>query len=148
MKPKPASVPYARANLGSTTLILSRRHSLRIVLHHVSLEIPPEAEEQSAGFWSALGFRRVPAPAEVAEYVTWFEAAGTQIHLIHTPRPTVPAIGHVAVATPDYAEAIARLRALGFEVDPARELWGEPRAVATAPGGHRVELMAAPPPSG
>jgi hypothetical protein len=118
------------------------------VLHHVSLEIPPEAEARSADFWLALGFQRVPAPAEVAEYVTWFERAGTQVHLIHTPRPTVPAVGHAAVVAHDFAEAIGRLKAAGFEVDPARELWGEPRAVATAPGGHRVELMAAPPPPG
>ena len=26
-----------------------------------------------------------------------------------------------------------------------RELWGQPRAFVTMPGGHRVELMAAPP---
>ena len=122
-----------------------RRLATRIVLHHVSLEIPPEAEGRSADFWSALGFQRVPAPPEVADYVTWFERAGTQIHLIRTPRPTVPAVGHAAVVVHDFAKTIGRLRAAGFEVDPARELWGEPRAVATAPGGHRVELMAAPP---
>jgi catechol 2,3-dioxygenase-like lactoylglutathione lyase family enzyme len=116
------------------------------LLHHVSLEIPPEAVSPSAEFWAALGFQRVPAPVEVAEYVTWFERAGTQIHLIHTPRPTVPAVGHAAIVAPDFDEAIERLRAAGFEVEPARELWGRPRAVATAPGGHRVELMAAPPP--
>jgi catechol 2,3-dioxygenase-like lactoylglutathione lyase family enzyme len=116
------------------------------VLHHVSLEIPTAEVEPSGRFWEALGFRQVPAPPEIAEYVTWFERAGTQIHLIRTPAATVPQLGHTAVHAPEFDAAVERLRAAGFEVEPARELWGERRAVATAPGGHRVELMAAPPP--
>ena len=34
----------------------------------------------------------------------------------------------------------------GFEVRPGREHWGVSRAHVVAPGGHQVELMAAPPP--
>ena len=115
------------------------------MLHHVSLEIPPEEEERSAEFWQALGFERVPAPPEIAEYVTWFEREGTQVHLIRTPTATVPQIGHSAVVAAEFEATVARLREAGFEVQTARELWGEPRAIATAPGGHRVELMVAPP---
>ncbi len=48
---------------------------------------------------------------------------------------------------PDHAEAKQRLREAGFQVEDARQLWGADRAFAIAPGGHRVELMAAPPPS-
>jgi catechol 2,3-dioxygenase-like lactoylglutathione lyase family enzyme len=115
------------------------------MLHHVSLEIPPGEVERSVEFWGALGFERVAAPPEISEYVTWFQSGGTQIHLIRTPAATVPQIGHTAVVAPDFEMTLERLRAAGFEVQPARELWGEPRAVATAPGGHRVELMAAAP---
>jgi ubiquinone/menaquinone biosynthesis C-methylase UbiE len=43
-------------------------------------------------------------------------------------------------------EVAELLRDAGFDVEDTRELWGEPRAFAIAPGGHRVELMAAPPP--
>jgi hypothetical protein len=39
------------------------------------------------------------------------------------------------------------LRAGGHEVEPRAEHWGAPRAFTRAPGGHRVELMAAPPAS-
>ena len=39
-----------------------------------------------------------------------------------------------------------RLRDAGFEVEDTRQLWGADRAFAIAPGGHRVEIMAAPPP--
>lgn len=116
------------------------------MLHHVSLEVPADQAERSGEFWVALGFQRVEAPAEVAEYVSWYEREGTQIHLIHTPTPTVPALGHAAVVAPDFDAAVARVREAGFEVELTRQLWGERRAVATAPGGHRVELMAAPPP--
>ena len=116
------------------------------MLHHVSLEIPHGEAERSAEFWAALGFEPVIAPDEIAEYVTWCEREGTQIHLIHTPAPTVPVIGHAAVVVAEFEATVERLRTAGFEVEAARELWGEPRAVATAPGGHRVELMAAPPP--
>jgi catechol 2,3-dioxygenase-like lactoylglutathione lyase family enzyme len=115
------------------------------MLHHVSLEIPPDAVARSAEFWGLLGFERVEAPPAIADYVTWFEGGGTQIHLIPTPTPTVPALGHPAVIAPDFDSALERLLDAGFEVARTRELWGEPRAVATAPGGHRVELMKAPP---
>ena len=118
------------------------------MLHHVSLEVHPDLIGRSIEFWSALGFDHVEAPADVASFVTWVEREATQIHLIHTPEATVPVIGHAAVVAGDFDEAVARLRHAGFEVEPARELWGEPRAFATAPGDHRVELMAAAPPSG
>lgn len=115
------------------------------MLHHVSLEVSPEDVERSLEFWSTLGFSRVEAPGELGGYVTWIEREGTQIHLIHTPDATVPALGHVAVVARDFDAAIERLRGAGFEVEDARELWGEPRAFAIAPGGHRVEVMRAPP---
>ena len=46
----------------------------------------------------------------------------------------------------DHAEAKQRLRDAGFQVEDTRQLWGADRAFTIAPGGHRVELMAAPPP--
>jgi catechol 2,3-dioxygenase-like lactoylglutathione lyase family enzyme len=85
-------------------------------------------------------------PEEIARYVSWLERDGRQIHLIHTEGATVPALGHAAVVAADFEPTVAALRAAGFEVEDARELWGERRAFAIAPGGHRVELMAAPPP--
>lgn len=115
------------------------------MLHHVSLEIPAGEADRSAEFWSALGFERIEAPPAIAGYAIWFELEGTQVHLIPTPEATVPALGHAAVVAPDFGRTVARLREAGFEVADARELWGQPRAFATAPGGHRVELMAAAP---
>jgi hypothetical protein len=116
------------------------------VLQHVSLEVRPDEEERSIEFWRLLGFEEVDSPEPLGDAVRWLERQGTQIHLILTEGHTAPVLGHTAVVAPDHAEAKQRLREAGFEVADARQLWGADRAFAIAPGGHRVELMAAPPP--
>ena len=118
------------------------------MLHHVSLEVPPDEVERTVAFWEILGFERLPAPEQIAEYVTWLERGANQIHLIHTPEPGVPTLGHPAVVAPDFDGTVAALRDAGFTVEGASDLWGEPRAFAIGPAGHRVELMRAPPPPG
>ncbi len=117
------------------------------MLQHVSIEIPPDQVEATVEFWSLLGFERVDSPESLGGYVTWVERAGTQIHLIHTEEASVPVLGHAAVVVDDFAAALERVAAAGHEVAETRELWGARRAFAIAPAGHRVELMAAPPPS-
>lgn len=97
-------------------------------------------------FWRLLGFEPVPEPEPLGGRVAWVERAGTQIHLIFTEQPAVPQLGHVAVAVDEFEPTLAAVRAAGHEVVEARELWGARRAFATAPGGHRVELMESPPP--
>ncbi|HEX6782543.1 MAG TPA: VOC family protein [Solirubrobacterales bacterium] len=114
------------------------------MLHHVGIEVSPADVEAAIGFFELVGFERVEPPATLAEY-TWLEHDGTQIHLMPTEEPTVPSPGHLAVVARDFEATVARLRERGFAVEPKREHWGQPRAMAIAPGGHRVELMAAPP---
>ena len=115
------------------------------MLHHVSIEVAPDDVDRTVELWGLLGFEPVSAPGELGGYVTWLEHDGTQIHLIHTEDATVPALGHAAVVTPDFEATVARVREAGYEVEESRELWGERRAFTVAPGGHRIELMAAPP---
>jgi len=114
------------------------------VLHHVGIEVAPADIDAAAGFFELLGFERVEPPETLREF-TWLEREGTQVHLMPEGAPTVPSPGHLAVVVSDFDAAVERLRGHGFEVEPKREHWGEPRALALAPGGHRVELMAAPP---
>jgi hypothetical protein len=114
------------------------------VLHHVGIEVALEDVEALTGFFELIGFERIEPPPTFAKY-TWLEREGTQIHLMPTEEPTVPSPGHLALVTQDFHATVARLRERGFAVEPKREHWGEPRALAIAPGGHRVELMAAPP---
>jgi hypothetical protein len=118
------------------------------MLQHVSIEVPPEQIEPAVRFWELLGFARVEAPEPIAGFVTWLDRDGTHVHLIHTPEPAVPQLGHAGVVVDDFAAAVSLLRDAGFDVDPARQLWGAERAFTRMPGGHLVELMAAPPPPG
>jgi hypothetical protein len=115
------------------------------VLHHVSLEVTPQDGDRFAELLAVLGFAATPAPAVLGDSVRWFERSGTQIHLILTEGATIPVLGHVAIVLDDFTGSLERLEAAGFEVMEARELWGERRAFVTAPGEHRIELMAAPP---
>lgn len=117
------------------------------MLHHVSIEIKPVAAEALVEFWCLLGFERVESPETLGGHVTWLERRGTQIHLIHTEDGTVPVLGHAAVVVDDFDATMERVAGAGHEVAESRQLWGARRAFAIAPGGHRVELMEAPPPS-
>jgi hypothetical protein len=114
------------------------------VLHHVGIEVAPPDVEATVGFFELLGFERVEPPETLREF-TWLERAGTQVHLMPEGKPTVPSPGHLAVVIDDFEETVERIREGGFEIERKREHWGQPRALAIAPGGHRVELMAAPP---
>jgi hypothetical protein len=117
------------------------------MLHHVAIELQPAEVERATEFFLLLGFEQVPPPPALAEGFTWLERDGTQVHLMHERRPTVPPRAHLAVVAPDLEATVARLHEHGFETRPGREHWGVARTHATAPGGHSVELMAAPPPA-
>ena len=116
-------------------------------MQHVSIEVPPDEADRSVEFWSLVGFEEVEAPEPLGDSVRWLERDGTQIHLILTEGHSAPVLGHAAVVVRDHAEAKERLRSAGFQVEDSRQLWGADRAFAIAPGGHRVELMAAAPPT-
>jgi hypothetical protein len=115
------------------------------VLHHVSIEVHPDDAERVLQFLGLIGFERVDAPVEIAEYVDWTERQGTQVHLIRTPQPAVQHLGHPAFVAPDYDATVAAVGDAGFNFEPSQVLWGERRGFATLPGGQKVELMAAPP---
>jgi catechol 2,3-dioxygenase-like lactoylglutathione lyase family enzyme len=117
------------------------------MLHHVGIEIEPSDVERAVELFTLLGFEQVQPPPALAEGFTWLERGGTQIHLMHEERPTVPERGHLALVVPDFEATLARLREDGFVTRAGREHWGAPRAHATLPGGQRIELMAAPPTS-
>ena len=117
------------------------------MLHHVGIEVAPADLDRAVEFFTLLGFEPVEPPPALAAGFTWLQREGTQVHLMHEPDPVLPPRAHFAVVVPDYAATLKRLREHGFETRPGREHWGSPRAHAIAPGGHRVELMAAPPPA-
>lgn len=118
-----------------------------MTLHHVGIEVAPAEVARAVELFSLLGFERVEPPPSLAEY-TWLQREGTQVHLMPEASPTAAPRGHLAVVVPDFEATLARLAEHGFEAECRREHWGAARALATAPGGHRVELMAAPPGGG
>ena len=115
------------------------------VLHHVALETNPPDGDAARRFWEILGFTEVDPPETLRDRAAWFERDGTQIHVLWTDTPVVPSQGHAAVVVPSFEVTVGRLREAGFDVERRNPHWGVPRAFATAPGGHRVELMSAPP---
>jgi len=117
-----------------------------MTLQHVSLETRPEAVDAEVAFWALLGFEEVRPPEGLIGIARWVARDGTHVHLLFADEPVVMPSGHVAVVVADYDAAVARLREAGHEVRPTREHWGAGRAFARTPAGHRVEVMAAPPP--
>jgi catechol 2,3-dioxygenase-like lactoylglutathione lyase family enzyme len=100
-----------------------------------------------AAFYELLGFAPVDPPPTLADRAVWVERAGTQVHLMFVEgEPVVPPSGHLAVVVDDYDDALEALRRAGHEPDPRREHWGSPRSFVRDPVGHRVEVMAFPPP--
>jgi catechol 2,3-dioxygenase-like lactoylglutathione lyase family enzyme len=116
------------------------------VLQHVALETARADGPAAVAFWQLLGFESVEPPPTLRDRADWLQGGPTQIHLLWSDRPVAPPEGHAAVVVDDYDEALARLREAGYEPEPRTQHWGAPRAFVRAPGGHRVELMAAPPP--
>ena len=114
------------------------------MLHHVGIEVATADVETTVGFFELLGFERVDPPETLRQY-TWLEREGTQVHLMPREEPVVAAGGPPPDVTPHIEATLRRLQDAGFQAESRREHWGQPRAWAVAPSGHRVELMAAPP---
>ena len=117
------------------------------MLQHVALEVRRDQVADCIEFWLLLGFTQVDPPDTLRERAAWVQRDGTQIHLLYVDRdPVTPPEGHAAVVAPDYDRAIDDLREAGFDPEPRGEHWGAPRSFVRDPVGHRVEVMAAPPP--
>ena len=117
------------------------------MIHHVALEVVEGDAGRDVAFWALLGFDEVEPPGTLRSKSRWVERAGTQIHLLFAENaPDVPPEGHVAVVAEEYDATLARLRDAGFAPEEHEQHWGAPRSFVTSPAGHRVEVMAAPPP--
>ncbi len=117
------------------------------MIHHAGLEVRAGAADAEVGFWALLGYTQVEPPApSLARRSRWVQdAGGSQIHLLLVEAPVVPAAGHVAIVAEDYDAAVSALRGAGHEAADRERYWGARRTQVVSPGGHRVEVMAAPP---
>lgn len=120
---------------------------MSVGLQHVALETHRDAVAAEVAFWVLLGFAEVEPPSSLAGRATWLAAGATQIHLLYADAPVTPPRGHVAVLAPAFDATIALLANAGHAPEPRTPHWGAARAYVRSPGGHLVELMAAPPPA-
>lgn len=104
------------------------------MIHHVALETRPADAEAEVGWWARLGFARVDPPPSLRERAVWLQRGEQQVHLLLTDEPRTG--GHVALAGP-WPPPV--------EHEERAQHWGQPRALATSPAGHAVEVMRAPP---
>ena len=72
------------------------------MLHHVGIEVAPGDLERAVELFELLGFARVEPPPSLRDGFTWLERDGTQVHLMHEPRPVAPPRAHLAVVVPDF----------------------------------------------
>ncbi len=115
------------------------------MIQHVALEVRRADVPACERFFALLGFARVAEPPGLTGSAVWLQSGATQVHLLLAEEPVAPPQGHVAVVARDYDAALAGLRAAGYDPQSRREHWGAARCFVRGPGGHRVEVMAAPP---
>jgi SAM-dependent methyltransferase len=112
-----------------------------ILCSHVLEHVPDDGAAMAE-------LRRVLAPGGLCLVLTPYRP---EVTTYEDPGITSPLDRMVAFGQQDHVRIYGndltdRLRGAGFEVEDTRQLWGADRAFAIAPGGHRVELMQAPPP--
>ena len=96
------------------------------MIHHVSVECRIADRDAHRAFWTALGFSPVQPPDALRDRADWFEAGGTQLHLLWADDPVVPPQGHTAIRVADHDAAVAALRDAGFTVRARAQHWGAP----------------------
>ena len=116
------------------------------MIQHVSLEILREQASREVAFWKLLGFAEAAPPPSLADRAAFVGSGGFQIHLLFAAEPEIPRAAHVAVVVDGYDAVAAALLAAGHGHEPRQQHWGAARGYTRSPAGHRVELMAAPPP--
>lgn len=134
---------------------MTRDTEVTVRVQHVTLTIRREDVDRALEFWHLLGFEDAAVPPRLHRQTVWVEAgpaeARTQIHLLFdegAPSGFGELDGdHVAVFVSDFDATVERLRRAGFPMRQGNKYWGADRVFVGHPSGHRVELMAAPPPA-
>jgi len=109
------------------------------------MHVDPDHRDRDQNPDARRGFAPVPVPETLGEGIRWFERSGTQVHLMSVVAPVAPPRGHAAFVVDPLEPVLGRLAGLGFEAADRRPHWGARRVFVAAPGGHRIELMEAPP---
>ena len=118
-----------------------------MTLQHVTFEVTAEQVPSHLAFWAMLGYEEIEVPERLLGRAVWMRRGGSDVHLLLDEAPVVPPRAHAAFVIDDWDARLAALHAAGYESRPAMRLWDAERVYLSAPGGHRVEIMSAPPPT-
>ena len=116
-----------------------------VEIQHVSIEVDSALVSEEIAFWELLGFDPVEPPEGIGSGSVWMQAGGQQVHLLPRSAPALSGSGHLALLDEDFEGTVEALSKAGVEVSRSAEYWGSPRAKATSPSGHQVELMESAP---
>jgi catechol 2,3-dioxygenase-like lactoylglutathione lyase family enzyme len=119
-----------------------------MTLQHVTFEVTPVEVEAHVALWRLLGYDLIETPEPLRGRAVWLARGGSHVHLLFDEAPVVPPRAHAAFVVDDWEATLAGLHRAGYETKPAMRLWEAERVYLRAPGGHRVEIMSAPPPRG
>lgn len=117
-----------------------------MTIQHITLEVTPDEVEPHIALWALLGFELIETPEPLRGRAVWTRRGESHVHLLIDDAPVVPPRAHAAFVVEDWDRTLAALLEAGYETRPAMRLWDAERVYLRAPGGHRVELMSAPPP--
>jgi catechol 2,3-dioxygenase-like lactoylglutathione lyase family enzyme len=117
-----------------------------MTLQHVTFEVIPDHVEPHIAFWALLGYEVIETPEPLRGRAIWMRREQSDVHLLIDDAPVVPPRAHAAFVIDDWDRRLAALHDAGYESSPAMRLWESERVYLRAPGGHRVEIMSAPPP--
>lgn len=117
-----------------------------MALQHVTFEVTPAQVEPQLAFWALLGYEKIETPEPLRGRAIWMRRGGSDVHLLLDDAPVVPPRAHAAFVVDEWDSTLAALHDAGYELRPAMRLWDAERVYLSAPGGHRVEIMSAPPP--
>ena len=115
------------------------------MVHHVGLEVDAGQLDACVEFWTLLGWHEVAVPDGIGDRGRWMQRGAQQVHLLVVTEPVASHAGHVALVDRELDATVERLAVAGHEVLERNQYWGARRVFTRSPGGHRVELMSAPP---
>jgi catechol 2,3-dioxygenase-like lactoylglutathione lyase family enzyme len=113
--------------------------------HHFAICVR-DAEEARAFWGNALGLEELERPAAVQKFPgVWYSLGVSELHVIQNPEatpPQGPLAPHIALASEDFEQTIARVSAAGFSFafGPERGPDGVLRAITRDPTGNTVEI--------
>jgi len=115
-----------------------------VVLHHVNVTVPGEAEAAAKHFYSqVLGLGEIHKPDASRSRGAWYQLGAVQLHLsVEDAQPL--SRRHVCYQVRDVAGAERHFRDAGVEIlDDERPLAGVRRFFLRDPGGNRIEITEA-----